>query len=270
MYKLLVGNEKGGVGKTTLATHIAAGLACRGWRVMLVDADEQGHATMMFGLPKAPGLYNLLVRDAGFNDVVRLVPPEQYGIPGERIPQGKLYVVPSNVETRNIANSISDLALVGQRLEELEGQVDVVVIDTSPTPSLLHGTFYIATDGVLYPTQAEVLGFDGLAEAWKHRQQAETTRELYGLPPIHVAGIVPTMYRGQTVEHQRNLELLQQQFGGLVWNPVAERIIWTESAKYHRPVYALNPLHPAAGDAWEMVDRVERVVKDSKTVKAAG
>ena len=61
-----IASQKGGVGKTTLATHIAAGLAVKGHRVVLVDSDPQGHATVALGLPKEPGLYDLLVRDASF------------------------------------------------------------------------------------------------------------------------------------------------------------------------------------------------------------
>lgn len=73
-------NEKGGVGKTTIATHIAAGLAVRGMRVLLVDADPQGHATVSLGLQKEPGLYDLLVRDATFKSVLRFIPPKAYHI----------------------------------------------------------------------------------------------------------------------------------------------------------------------------------------------
>ena len=80
-------NEKGGVGKTTLATHIAAGLAFRGFRVVLVDADPQGHATVALGLPKEPGLYDLLVRDAPFKSVLRFIPAQVYQV-GEEPPKG--------------------------------------------------------------------------------------------------------------------------------------------------------------------------------------
>lgn len=262
MYKITLGNEKGGVGKTALATHIAAGLACRGARVMLVDTDPQGHATVMWGLKKEPGLYNLLVRDAAFKEVVRTVEPAQYGIPGERLPEGVLYVLPGNVETRSIAGSVSDVGLVGARFEEIEHLVDVVVFDTSPTPSLLHGTIYIATDGIIYPTKPEIWGFDGLAEAWAHRKLAEQYRKTtYGLPAINVLGIVPTMVEKQTVEHSENLRSLRERFGALVWPEISKRIIWTETTKYGRPVYSLDQSHDAAGDVWELIDRVEEAIR---------
>lgn len=262
MYKITLGNEKGGVGKTALSTHIAAGLACRGARVLLVDTDPQGHATVMWGLNKEPGLYNLLVRDASFREVVRDVEPERFGIPGERLPEGRLSVLPSNVETRNIANSISDVGLIGRRFEEVEDFFDVVIFDTSPTPNLLHGTIYIATDGIIYPTRAEVLGFDGLAEAWGHRHQAEMyRRDYYRLPEIKVLGIVPTMVERNTIEHSTNLESLRKQFGPLVWPEISKAIIWAETTKYGRPVYSLDPYHKAAGDVWELIDRVEEVIR---------
>ena len=72
-----------------------------------------------------------------------------------------LGVIPSNVETRNIANTIDNAFSVYERLQELENNVDVVVIDTSPTPSLLHGSIFIATDGIIYPTTLEYFSVVG-------------------------------------------------------------------------------------------------------------
>jgi chromosome partitioning protein len=248
-------NEKGGVGKTTLATHIAAGLAVKGHRVILVDSDPQGHATVMFGLPKEPGLYNLLVRDTAFRDTMRFVPPEQYQIPGRTV-TGQLFIVPSNIETRNIANSISDAFAVSDRIDELEDIIDFVIFDTSPTPSLLHGSIYLATDFIIYPTKCEYLSFDGLVESIKHREAAQVHRDRWNLGPIEVLGIVPTMYRKQTVEHSENLKELRRQFGDLVWPPINQRTIWTEAVTMRQPVFAIGPETKAAAEALALVDRV--------------
>lgn len=253
-------NEKGGVGKTTLAIHMAMGMAARGAKVLLVDGDPQGHATIRCGLKKSPGLYDLLVRDAQWRDVVAQVAPEKYGIPGEVLPTGRLWVLPSNVETRNIANSISESSLLAERLEDWQTTIDVVVIDSSPTPSLLHGVFYAATDFVVYPTQLAFSSFDGLVESIQHRMQADNTRQSrWQLPSIKVLGIVPTMYRSVTTEQRDNYKELQKQFGSMVWEPIPQATIWMEAESRARSVYSLDPNCDAAGHVWEMCDKVEEV-----------
>jgi chromosome partitioning protein len=262
VYTLLVNNEKGGVGKTTVAVNLAMGLAWRGHKVMLVDGDPQGHATLRSGLKKAPGLYDLLVREAEWNAAARLIAPERYGIVGEGLPKGKLWVLPSNIETRNIANSISDADLLALRLSELT-DVDWVIIDSSPTPSLLHGVFYNTSDAILYPTQLVYTSFDGLAESIQRRHYANKVREeaRFRRPPIHVAGVIPLNYRANTTEQADNLKVLHEQFGEMVWPAVAQATLWTESESRALPVYHLSPNSQAALDCWEWVDRVEELTR---------
>lgn len=250
-------NEKGGVGKTTIAGHLAAGLAAKGKRVMLIDGDPQGHASIRAGVKKGPGLYDLMVREAEWKNVVKLVPPEKYSVPGERISSGTLWVLPSNVETRNIANSISDADSFAMRLDEISGMVDYCIIDTSPTPSLLHGAFYTATDAIIYPTMLAFTSFDGLAESIKRRQVADKVRESrWGLAPIELMGIVPVAYRSVTSEQKHNLMELRKTFGKAVWTPIAQAVIWQETESRALPVWQLEPSHPATKQAWAMVERV--------------
>lgn len=258
MKTVMICNEKGGVGKTTLATHLAAGMACRGNRVMLVDADAQGHSTIRFGLSKAPGIYDLLVRSANWKNTVVAVPPERFGMPGEPMPTGRLYVLPSNVETRNIASSISDADLFEQRLRELDGRIDLVIIDTSPTPSLLHGILYMASGAVIYPTKLTYTSFDGLVEAITHRQQADLQRAArWGMTPIALAGIVPVEYRQGTLEQDGNLQKLRAGYGEHVWQPVPIATLWTESERVKVPVWGIDEKSDAAKQAWALVDRFE-------------
>jgi chromosome partitioning protein len=249
-------NEKGGVGKTTLAIHIAAGLALRGYRVVLADADSQGHATVSFGLPKAPGLYDLLVRGAPFRDVLQPADTTRFA-PEDGTCKGQLYVVPSNVETRSIPIQISDAFAVVDRFRELENLVDVVIFDTSPTPSLLHGSIYLATDAIIYPTKCEFLSFDGLIESFTHRELMQSTRARWGLSNIDVMGIVPVMYRASTLVHQENLNKLKSRYGDKVWQEIYMRTSWAEASTVGQLVFRFAPDSYAARDAWAIVNRVE-------------
>jgi len=254
-------NEKGGVGKTTLATHFAAGLAIRGHRVILVDADPQGHATIAFGLRKEPGFYDLIVRNAPFQKVLRLVPPERYNLPDDAAhTEGQLLVLPSNIETRSIAGNISDAFTVLKRFQQLRKAIDFIFFDTSPTPSLLHSSIYMATDGIIYPTKCEAWSFDGLRESLTHKDQFSPIRRQYHLSDIKVLGVVPTMYRGRTLEHQDNLRRLQDMFGKLVWQPLPVRTIWAEVTSARRTVFSLAPKSSTAADAWRLVDKLEERV----------
>lgn len=250
MKAITVLNEKGGTGKTTVAVTVAAGLAARGHRVLLVDADAQGHATRALALQKLPGLYDLLVRDAPYAGCIQTIEATRYGGNGA----SRLSVLVGNVETRHIAQNISDVFLLHDKLTELAAIYDVAVIDTAPTPSLLHAAIMLASDWVLCPTLCEFWSFDGLAESLNRLQNLQHLR------PVKVLGIVPMRVRTMTLEHMDNLEKLRDQFGDLVWPPVPERIVWAEASTYMVPVFVHAPDSAAAGHAWELVDRCEEVL----------
>lgn len=263
MKTVTVINEKGGVGKTTTAVHIAAGLAAIGYRVMLVDSDPQGNATSMLGSKKEPGLYNLLVRGAPFNEVVRVVPPEVYEFP-DRLSKGELFLIPGNVESKNIANSIDDAFAIAECFDALQNSVDVVIFDTSPTPSLLHGAIYLATNAVIYPTLCEYLSLDGLMESIKHRRDADAFRSKLNMPAIHMLGIVPTQYRSSVLEHQENVEDLKKHYGDAVWQPIPQRIIWTEASRMSKMVWNYAPNSAAARDALRLVRKAHEEISRVK------
>lgn len=259
-------NEKGGVGKTTLASTIGAGLAIMGYRVLMIDADPQGHLTISYGLPKAHSLYDLLVRDAEFTQegIVETISPDNYALPNGKTPNtGKLFIVRGNRETRLVAQAMEGEPFgIRTRMMELAQAdiVDFVIFDTSPTPSTLHAMIYLATDHIIYPTEVTYLSFDGLVASIKNTTGYSKQKQEYGLGEIKLTGIIPTKFRSKTLEHQEKLKSLRQGFGDLVWNPLPMSVVWEEATARKRSIFRYAYDHPAAADAWKVVRTVKENV----------
>lgn len=255
-------NEKGGVGKTTLSITLASALAILGHRLLVIDADAQGHVAVSLGVVEEPGLYNLLVRNAPFSDVIRPLPAEIFAHEGQT--RGSMSIIPSNLETRNIASSMSDGMLLDKRLSKLRDVFDFVLIDTSPTPSLLHTMLLAATDYVIYPTKLESLAFDGLRKSTEHIANLnEYWVQRGSSKQIEELGIVPTMTELSTLEHAENLKLLQQNFGNLVWRPLAKRTVWREATTAGLSIFAYAPDSREVKEALRMVQHMLGVVNVS-------
>lgn len=256
-------NEKGGVGKTTISTTLASGLALRGNTVVLVDADPQGHATIAFGLKKEPSFHDMVIRKAPFDQISYMVPPDRYIAP-EHMGQvtGRLILIPGDKETRNIAQNTDDAFGIIERVAEIINYVDYVIFDTSPTPSLLHSMIYMATDGIIYPTQLEALSFDGLVSSMSNRRNYDAVRQRYGLPLTEVLAVVPCRTRLKTLEHSSNMRNLIKTFGAdKVWRPVHERVAWAEAMGAKKSIFAHHPTSKAAEDGWRLIEQFERTVQ---------
>jgi chromosome partitioning protein len=250
-------NEKGGVGKTTLSVNIAAGLAIRGKRVILLDTDMQANATIAFGLPKEPAFYDFIKRGAKLSDVVRAIPPDRINVEG--IVSGNLWMIPGNDENMQLPMAVSDPNILLEKLVGLQDVVDYVVIDTAPSQTMFHIAVYVATDYIMYPTKLEEWSIMGVHEAWARRLAANSVRETHGLQPIEVIGIQPTIASMNTVLHQHILKKLHEQYGDLVLPPISKRTVWAEAASMYCAVFAYEPNSKALQDAWHVVDRVQQM-----------
>lgn len=255
-------NEKGGVGKTTGATTSAAGLAIRGKRVLLIDADAQANATTSLGVKPRPAFYDLMVRDAEWEDVIQEIDSKVYSVPGEA-PTGRLFMIPSNIETRLIPMAMSETAYLRERLSQLQGLIDVVMIDTSPTPSLLHSVIGYATDHMIYPTQCEKLSVDGLASTIKHTSSTDEVRVEDGIQRTVLMGVQPMMYRAHTKGHDYGISLLAKQFKNRTWPAIPLRTIWVERGWSSKSIFAYAPEDDATTEAWALVDRIEKGLKNA-------
>lgn len=251
-------NEKGGVGKTTLALHIAAGLAINGRRVVVVDADPQANLSMMLtGSDAHDGVYRLTVKYDEWSDVL-IQPGTEIYAPGDVA--GELYVLPGNVETRLIPLATSDVAALDTRLRDLEGWADIVVIDTPPTPSLLQAMIYAATDYIIYPSKAENLSLQGLSKSVARLEELNRGRALtVNKAPAEMMAVLPTMYDVRTLSHDYGISLMAKYFKNSLWPPIPHRTKWQDAQwKAKKTVFAYAPGDVATDEAWALVGRVER------------
>ena len=251
-------NEKGGVGKTTLSTHLASGLAIHGKRVLLIDADAQAHSTLHLGKTERGGLFNLLIDGTGWESETVEVSPDIYA--GDLGSKGQLYLMPSNIKNRLIPMATDGLELLHERLEEIENLVDIVVIDTSPDASMLHTLIYVASDYVLYPSQPEMFSTDGLLKSMKRVPKINQVRANMNLGKCSILGVQMTMVEANTAAHGHIIDQAKQQYGNYVWSPIAKRTVWREAQLVQKTLFAYDPSHQATEEVWGMVNKVHRAI----------
>lgn len=250
-------NEKGGTGKSTLATHFAAGLAIIGHTVVLVDTDPQGHATSAVGLDKKPHFYDLCVRDAAWKDASEYVHPDVYS-PKEKQAAGKLYCVASNHEVYATASSMKRQSVVRQRFQQMEGRADYIIVDTSPTPSTLHEAIVAASDGVIIPTECEAFSaLEALPDSLNHTGNVRDIGLQRGRDVANIMGILPNKYSSSTVLHNEVLTALHAEHGDLVWDALPFSKTFGQVQMRRQFLYALYPKHAITRKLWQAIHRLE-------------
>lgn len=236
-------NQKGGVGKTTLAVHLGVALARLERRVIVVDGDPQGNATswLMDGV-LADGLFELLVVERSLGQVVQ---------PSRR---WKLGVLAGNGRTAEamifLAATGKPFETVADALRPLAGMADFVLIDMPPSRAAGFSEMLFACDWVVVPTQLERLALEGVG------LMAETVSRLRaerGRGP-RLLGIVPNMVR-YTVEHREQLDTLVASFGPVVWPPLPLSVRVAEASAYGDVIFDTAPAERVTQMMHEVVDR---------------
>lgn len=257
MKVIVVNNRKGGVGKSTVSTHLASGLALAGYRVAIVDTDAQGHSAKMFGMPKENGIYRILCEeDVTFQDVVRVVPVERYAPPGY---EGKpaLFILPSDKLTVRIPTDNQNPFAFRQMLDALDQllTLDFIVVDTGPTASMFDGSVNFAANYFLYVTEMAHLAFDGLAESVREMKTLNKQSGKYRTWETQILGIVPNKTRYNTRVQRRSGEELSKQFPGLVWQSVMLATLWEECAKNGQMIFSLAPDSREASQGYALIEQ---------------
>lgn len=248
--------NKGGVGCTTNAYNLATYLAHQGRSVLMLDGDMQGDSTALMRVAAQPGMFNLLINGQEFDDVWVGVPGEQYGRAG-----GVLYVVPSDEPSgRAIAGMLASEYVVPQRLAELEGRFDVVIVDTSPSASELHAGIFLAADYVIYPTQCQAEPINAVKRSltYYEKYRAETTAS--GRKVAELLGVMPTMFRGRELLQHQLYGWLTGKYGDAVFPFIRDYTAWQQAAAARQPIWLWDSRSKAAKDARAVYERIEAVL----------
>lgn len=254
--------EKGGVGKTTFAGLIGAGLAMRGNKVLLLDADGQANLTTnMNRRKKADFLRFAKWGNRSHPDYVKLAKIIQ-PVPKDVCPEN-LYLVAGSNETWGIASSTNEIDLLeslSARFAQLEKVFDFVIFDTQPSATLLHTALGYVTDYYICPTEPEPLAaFDGLESAIGHITNLRNSSLSRGRDKARLLGIIPNNYRMNTSLHQHIYEKLVELYGDLVWDPIPQRTAIPEAQYMQTTLMHDAPDLETNKHIWSIVDRVEAI-----------
>lgn len=225
-------NQKGGVGKTTTAVNLAAFLADKGYKTMLVDADSQGNATS--GLSKdvefEEMLYDVLLDDVSIEEAV------------VKTDIKKLSILPASIDLAGAEIEMVSMEkrefLMKRKLDQVCDKYDFILIDCPPSLGLMTLNALVASQEILIPIQAEFYALEGLSQLVKTVQVV--TRKLN--PGLSILGILLTMFDGRTNLSLQVADEVKKYFGNKVFRTVIPRSVkLSEAPSFGEPILTYAP-----------------------------
>jgi chromosome partitioning protein len=248
-----IANQKGGVGKTTTTVNLAAGLAQVGQRVLVVDLDPQGNATMGSGIDKRKldlSIYDVLLESASVAEA------------RQASAKGGYHVLGANRELAGAEVELVALERRDQRLRDAlraaRDDYDFVLIDCPPSLSLLTLNGLCAAHGVIVPMQCEYFALEGLSDLVNTIKQVHANLN----PELQVIGLLRVMFDPRITLQQQVSAQLEAHFGDKVFKAVIPRNVrLAEAPSYGQAGVVFDPSSKGAlayvDFAREMVERIK-------------
>lgn len=220
-------NQKGGVGKTTTAVNLAAGIGIAGKKVLLVDADPQGNSTSGYGISKknAVSTYELLIGKAKSDGAACTTPFKNVSI----IP-ASMDLAAAEIDLIETDHREAQLKRV---LAPLRERYDYILIDCPPSLGLITINALTASDTVLVPIQCEYYALEGLSQLMASLRQV---KRLYN-PTLEIEGIVLTMFDGRLNLTQQVVGEIKKYFAAKLYKTTIPRAVrLSEAPSYGMPI----------------------------------
>ena len=221
---IAVANQKGGVGKTTTSVNLAACLAAKEQKVLLVDCDPQGNASSGYGIDKsalATTIYQVIINST---PVQEAIVKTEFGVD----------VLPANIELAGAEVELVAAISRETRLKRaLEQEYDYILIDCPPSLGLLTLNSLAAADSVLMPIQCEFYALEGVSQLMNTIELVRTNLN----PHLEVEGVLMTMYDGRTRLAEQVVAEVRENFGDLVYETMIPRTVrLSEAPSYGEPI----------------------------------
>ena len=248
-------NQKGGVAKTTSTLNLAVAFAERGLDVLMIDLDPQGNLTM------SQGLNPDTIERSMFDVLVHRLPIT------EIIQSCEVDLAVSSIDLAGAELALSSMIGRERALEKallpVRGSYDYIMIDTPPSLGLLTINAFVASDGVIVPVQCEYLSLRGLVQL---ENTLAMVRENLN-PRVEIEGILPTMFDARTLHSREAIDILEENFGDLVFETrIRKTIRYAEAPVKGQSVLKYDPKGEAA-DLYR--DLAKEVLNGAKTRKHA-
>lgn len=230
---IAVGNQKGGVGKTTTTVNLGAALASLGKKVLIIDSDSQGNATSGLGVERSTqdaSLYEVLVNQIKIQDVIA------------KTSQENLDIVPSNIQLAAAELELVNIENRESRMKEaiapIRQSYDYILIDCPPSLGQLSINAFTASDTILIPVQAEYYALEGLTQLLNTIRLVQKTYNRH----FRIEGVLITMLDARTNLGFEVMEEVRKYFHEKVYNTVIPRNIrLSEAPSYGQSVIEYDP-----------------------------